>query len=168
MNKIIVKPSFIFIAFFLSFVFLNNCFSQSNTFEEALKTAKEQDKKVIVDVYTDWCGWCKKMDRNAYSNSEIKEIIEDNFIFVKLNAEGSDIINYKGKQYTCSELSAYFQVSGYPTTIFLTSDGNVIEYLYDKFKMNNLPGYYNTSDFKKMLLYIKDEKYRDTDLSTIL
>lgn len=168
MNKIIVKPSLLFIAFVLSVISFNNGFSQSSTFEEALKTAKEQDKKIIVDVYTDWCGWCKKMDRDAYSNSEIKEIIEDNFIFVKLNAESNDIIHYKGNQYTCSELSAYFQASGYPTTIFLTSDGNVIEYLYDKFKMNNLPGYYNASDFKKMLQYIKDEKYKDTDLSTIL
>lgn len=168
MNKIIVKPSLLFMAFFLSVILFNNGFSQSNTFEEALKSAKEQNKKVIVDVYTDWCGWCKKMDREAYSNSDIKEIIEDNFVFVKLNAEGSDVINYKGKRYTCSELAAYFQVSGYPTTIFLTSDGNIIEYLYDKFKMNNLPGYYNASDFKKMLQYIKDEKYRDTDLSTIL
>jgi thioredoxin-related protein len=168
MNKIIVKPSVLFIAYFSSLILFNNGFSQSNTFEDALKAAKEQDKKVIVDVYTDWCGWCKKMDRDAYGNSEIKEIIEDDFIFVKLNAEGSDIINYQGKQYTCSELATYFQVSGYPTTIFLTSDGNVIEYLYDKFKMNNLPGYYNASDFKKMLHYIKNEKYRDTDLSTIL
>jgi thioredoxin-related protein len=168
MNKILIKPTLLFLAYFLSIIFFNDGFSQSNAFEKALKSAKEQDKKIIVDVYTDWCGWCKKMDREAYSNSDIKEIIEDNFIFVKLNAEGSDVIKYKGKQYTCSELSAYFQVSGYPTTIFLTSDGNIIEYFYDKFKMNNLPGYYNAADFKKMLQFIKDEKYKDTDLSTIL
>ncbi len=138
------------------------------TFDEALKTAKKENKKVIVDVYTDWCGWCKKMDRDAYSNSDIKEIIEDDFILVRLDAEGSGTNTYNGKSYTDAELAAYFQVSGYPTTVFLDSKGKIIEFNYDKYKMNNLPGYYPANDFKKVLEYIRDDMYKDTDLSTII
>jgi len=138
------------------------------TFNEALETAKKENKKVIVDVYTDWCGWCKKMDREAYSNSDIKDIIKDDFILVKLDAEGSGTNNYNGKTYSDAELAAYFQVSGYPTTVFLDSKGKVIEFNYDKYKMNNLPGYYPANDFKKVLEYIRDDKYNDTDLSTII
>lgn len=146
-----------------------NIFSQKKlTFDEALKTAKKENKKVIVDVYTDWCGWCKKMDKDAYSNSDIKEIIEDDFILVKLNAEGSGTNNFKGKSYTDAELASYFQVTGYPTTVFLDSKGKIIEFNYGKYKMNNLPGYYPAKDFKKVLEYIRDDAYKDTDLSTII
>jgi thioredoxin-related protein len=123
---------------------------------------------VIVDVYTDWCGWCKKMDRDTYSNTEIKQLITDNFIYVKLDAESDAKFEYNGKTYKSSEIAALFEVSGYPTTVFLDPGGNVIEFKYDSYRMNNLAGYYNAADFKKVLEYMRDERYKDTDLSTIL
>ena len=141
---------------------------KTQNFEEALKTAKEENKKVIVDVYTDWCGWCKKMDRDAYSDPGIKQLIGDNFILVKLDAESDTKFNYNGKLYKSSEIAAMFDVSGYPTTVFLEPDGKVIEFMYDSYRMNNLPGYYKASDFKKVLEYIRDEKFKDTDLSKII
>ena len=141
--------------------------SQS-TFEDALKKAKKEDKRVIVDVYTDWCGWCVKMDEEAYSNKEVKKLLKENFIFIKLNAEGTGKIKYKNKEYTETELATYFEVSGYPTTIFLEPDGKLIEFLYDKTKMKNIPGYFKTDEFIKILEYIKDGDYEDTDLSKIV
>lgn len=108
------------------------------------------------------------MDKEAYSDTDVKKIVEDSFIFVKLDAEGSGKNSYKGKSYSDSELAVYFQVSGYPTTVFLEPDGKVIEYKYDKYPMSNLPGYYGADDFKKVLEYIRDGKYKDTDLSTII
>ncbi len=152
-----------------AFIFSNSsCFSQAKNFDEALKLAKEEDKMVIVDVYTDWCGWCKKMDKESYNNSDIKDIIEDNFILVRLNAEGSGTSKYNGKQYKDSELAAYFQVTGYPTTVFLKPNGKIIEFNYDKYKMKNLPGYYTADEFKKVLEYFKNKKYKDTDLSSVI
>jgi thioredoxin-related protein len=142
--------------------------AQTPNFEDALKDAKAQNKKVIVDVYTDWCGWCKKMDRDTYSNTEIKQLITDNFIYVKLDAESDAKFEYNGKTYKSSEIAALFEVSGYPTTIFLDPDGKVIEFKYDRYRMNNLPGYYDADDFKKVLEYMRDERYKDTDLSTVL
>ncbi|MGH2574133.1 MAG: thioredoxin family protein [Ignavibacteria bacterium] len=143
-------------------------FSQSMSFDEALKQAKQENKKIIIDVYTDWCGWCKRMDREAYSNSDVKKVIDESFILVKLDAEGSKKNNYNGKVYTDSELAAHFQVTGYPTTVFLSSDGKVIEFNYDNYKLKSFPGYLTAPEFSKVLNYIKDEKYKDTDLSTIL
>jgi len=139
--------------------------TKTQNFEEALRTAKVENKKVIVDVYTDWCGWCKKMDRDAYSDPGIKQLINDNFVFVKLDAESDVKLNYNGKSYRSSEIAAMFDVSGYPTTVFLEPDGKVINFMYDSYKMNNLPGYYKASDFRKVLEYFRDEKYKDTDLS---
>ncbi len=139
-----------------------------NSFEVALKKAKSENKRVVIDVYTDWCGWCKKMDSEAYSNSDVKKIIEDNFIFVKLNAEGTGKIKYNGKEYTETNLASYFEVTGYPTTIFLEPDGKLIEFKYDKMNMKSVPGYFKTDEFKKILEYFKDGKYKDTDLSKIV
>jgi thioredoxin-related protein len=156
------------IILFAIIALIGNSTAQTNSFEKALKKAKQEDKKIIVDVYTDWCGWCKKMDADSYGNEDIKEIIEDDFILVKLNAEGSGKIKYNGNEYSESDLAIYFEVTGYPTTVFLESSGKLIEYKYDKVKMKNLPGYFKPKDFKKMLKYIRDEKYKDTDLSNIL
>jgi thioredoxin-related protein len=138
------------------------------SFNDALTKAKSENKKVIVDVYTDWCGWCKKMDAEAYSNDEVKKIIEDNFIFVKLNGEGKNKVTYNGKQYTEEELSYYFEVFSFPTTIFLEPDGKLIEFRYDNTKMKNVPGYFKTEEFKKILNYFKEGKYNESDLSLVI
>jgi thioredoxin-related protein len=168
MNKIRIKSGALFS--FLSVLLFSGqvLYSQPFSFDNALKTAKKEHKKVIVDIYTDWCRWCKKMDREVYSDAGIKKIIKENFVLVKLNAEGSEKHNYNGKSYTDEELAEYFQAVGYPTTVFLDSKGKVIRFDYNKTKMNNLPGYYETKDFRKVLEYIKDEKYNNIDLSTII
>ncbi len=142
-------------------------FSQ-NLFEDALKIAKSENKRVVVDVYTDWCGWCKKMDGEAYSNKDVKNILADNFVFVKLNAEGTGKIKYYGKEYTETELASFFEVTGFPTTVFLEPDGSLIEFKYDKMTMKSVPGYFKTDEFKKILNYFKDGKYKDIDLSKII
>jgi thioredoxin-related protein len=159
---------FIIVLYFFVLIVFPGISVLSGTFDEALKLAKEQNKKVIVDVYTDWCGWCKKMDRDAYSNNDVKDLIDEDFVYVKLDAESSSMNTYKGKSFSGADLASYFQVTGYPTHVFLEPDGTLIEFNYNKYKMNNIPGYFNASDFKKILEFIKEEKYKDTDLSMIL
>jgi thioredoxin-related protein len=133
-----------FLILTLCFGFFMNVRAQSSNFNDALKTAKEENKRVIVDVYTNWCGWCKKMDADAYGNKKIKNLIKKNFVFVKLNAESENKLKYNGKEYSEADLAYQFQVTGYPTTVFLEPDGKVIEYKYDNVKMNNLPGFFNS------------------------
>ncbi|HJY62843.1 MAG TPA: hypothetical protein VJ455_01700, partial [Ignavibacteria bacterium] len=75
---------------------------------------------------------------------------------------------YNGTEYTETDLALYFEAQGYPTTVFLEPEGKVIEYKYNNYIMKNLPGYFKADEFKKMLKYIRDGKYKNTDLSTIL
>ena len=144
-----------------------SAYSQRSSFEKALEEAESDDKKIIVDIYTDWCGWCKKMDKDVYENKKIKKIIDKSFIVVKLDAEGTGKIKYNGTEFTETGLALYFEASGYPTTVFLEPDGEVIEYKYKNNTMKNLPGYFNADEFKKMLIFIRDGKYKDSDLSKI-
>ena len=69
------------------------------SFEEAIKLHEENPKTILIDMYTDWCGWCKKMDAETFSNPQIASYINANFYPVQFNAEGTDTVEYKGKSY---------------------------------------------------------------------
>ncbi|RMG18380.1 MAG: DUF255 domain-containing protein, partial [Bacteroidetes bacterium] len=67
--------------------------------EEAAKLAQQDGKKILIDVYTDWCGWCKKMDKATYANAEVANYINANFHAVKFNAEQREEVVLKGKTF---------------------------------------------------------------------
>ena len=64
------------------------------TWEEAVALNKTKPKKIVVDVFTNWCGWCKKMDKGAFSDPAVAAYIAANFYPVKLNAEQREEINF--------------------------------------------------------------------------
>ena len=123
--------------------------------DQTLAAADADAKFVVVDVYTDWCGWCKVMDEKTYSDPAVSELMQKSFVAVKLNAEGNKTVSYLGKGYTETELARSFNVSGYPTTIFLGSDGSVLE---------KIPGYIEAPIFKKVLDYFDSDSYKNTSL----
>lgn len=69
------------------------------TFEQAAKLGNKGSKKYLVDVYTNWCGWCKVMDKQTFSDPTIQAYLEDNFHVIKFNAEQKESIDFKGKSY---------------------------------------------------------------------
>ncbi|HOY72828.1 MAG TPA: DUF255 domain-containing protein, partial [Tenuifilaceae bacterium] len=69
------------------------------TLEEALKLNTSEPRKIFIDVYTDWCGWCKKMDSNTFNNPLIASYLTKDFYAVKVKAEGKNEITYKGQVY---------------------------------------------------------------------
>ncbi|MDX1685078.1 MAG: thioredoxin family protein [Saprospiraceae bacterium] len=100
--------------------------------EEAVKANEKNPKPILVDVYTDWCGWCKVMDRKTFTNPEVQAFIEENFHAVKFNAEQRDPVEFNGKTYEFvpggrrghNRLAAYLLNGrlGYPSFAFLNSD----------------------------------------------
>jgi len=63
-------------------------------------TLKNDDKKLyFVDLYTDWCGWCKVMDKKTFTDNEVIEYLDQNFHNVKFNAEQTAAVNWEGKEY---------------------------------------------------------------------
>jgi thioredoxin-related protein len=67
--------------------------------DELQAKMKQNPKKVYVDVYTGWCGWCKKMDQSTFQNPAVIKYMNANFYAVKLDAERQDVINFQGKEY---------------------------------------------------------------------
>jgi len=94
--------------------------------EEGIKKAQKEDKMVFVDNYADWCGWCRKMDENVFSDEDIAKALNEKFVSVKLDVESRDMVVFKGKNYLPKQLSQSFGVQGLPTFIVLNSKGDVL------------------------------------------
>lgn len=92
-------------------------------FNDGYSYGKKKNKIVLVDVYTDWCYWCKVMDRETYTNSEVISMLNKDYVLVKFNPEKSGITyKYNGKSYDGMALAGAISnntLSGYPTTIFI-------------------------------------------------
>jgi len=115
------------------------------SYNEGLALAEKENKYILIDFYTDWCGYCKKMDKETYSKEEVIGILNENFIVVKVNAESNNKVIENGEEITERELAKLYQVTGYPTTWFLESNHG---------RVAPLPGYVTTEQFIPVLNYI--------------
>ncbi len=164
MNKLHLKInllSLIIIFFFSSF----DIKSVSGTlnwisFEEAVALQAKAPKKILIDVYTDWCGWCKKMDKHTYTDESVIKNLSDNYYLVRLNAEQKEDIIYKDKtfkfksEYKANELAVSLlngQMS-YPSTVFLDENMNLLTVV---------PGYLTPKDLNPILKYFGGNIYKE-------
>lgn len=69
------------------------------TLEEAIQANQKSEKKFFIDIYTDWCGWCKVMDKKTFQDPAVIKHLNENFYAVKFNAEQQNPITFKGKEY---------------------------------------------------------------------
>jgi thioredoxin-related protein len=128
------------------------------SWDAGLRESGTSGRPVLVDVYTDWCGWCKRMDRDVYARADVQDYLARKFVTVKLDAESSDAARYQGRTYSSRTLAARFGVTGYPTTLFLNAKGG---------HLGSVPGYSPPQDFLLLLRFIGDghadrgEKFED-------
>ena len=133
------------------------------SWDEAQARNKKEPRKFIVDVYTQWCGWCKKMDRETFEQAEIVKYINSNFYAIKFDAETKTPINFKDKtyEYIKSGASGYHQLAyeimfgklSYPTIVFLDEKLNVLQ---------PLPGYKDPTSLDKIMKFFAEDYYQNT------
>jgi len=112
-----------------------------------LQAGQASGKPILADFYTDWCGWCKRMDHDVYARQDVNAYLSSHFVTVRVNAEGGELTSYQGRNYSARALAAKFAVTGYPTTIFFASNGD---------KLVNVPGYVEADRFLLLLRFIGD------------
>ena len=133
------------------------------TFKEAQEKNKTLQKPFLVDIYTDWCGWCKHMMKTTYSNAGIANYINSNFYPVKFDAETKDTIEYNGKIYkptskepkTPHELAIKFLGTSlsYPSTMFVTNN----------FEYNLLSqGFIEDKKIEPLLIFMVENAWRNS------
>jgi uncharacterized protein YyaL (SSP411 family) len=99
------------------------------TIAEMQAAYKKEPRPILLDMYTSWCGWCKVMDKETYSNSKVAAYINEKYYAVKFDAESKETVEWNGKTYSynaankVNDLAAYLMYGqmSYPTTIFLSS-----------------------------------------------
>lgn len=132
------------------------------TMQEALDLQKKKPKKIFVDVYTKWCGWCVKMDKNTFSDPVVARYMSDNFYCVKLDAESSDTIVYMGQKYYNPKPGvsrSYHQFASlllkgrmnFPSYVFIDEASKGI---------TTVSGYRTPDQFLPWLRYVAKNKYK--------
>lgn len=136
------------------------------TFEEALVLQKKKPKKIMMDVYTNWCGPCKKLDKNTFQNTDVAKYVNENYYAVKFNAEGNDVVKYKEVTYKnpgykaemasrrngVHDLTRALGVNAYPTIVFFDDKGEMIF---------PLRGYQNPQQLELYLKMFKSDKHQE-------
>ena len=131
------------------------------TFEQAVEKSAKEKRLIFIDVYTDWCGWCKVMDKNTFSDPQVARILNEKFYPVKFNAEQRDDVVFRGQRYKfvpygnkgSHELAAALLNNklSYPTVVFLDEDFGMIQ---------PLPGYQQAPEFHKIIQFIGEGHFR--------
>ncbi len=128
---------------------------------DAEKSFKTEKKTVLIDLYTDWCGWCKVMDKKTYSDPEVVKYINEHFLPVKLDAETREKITWLGKEYNyqpSSSMNAYavYLTRGnlsFPTTVFIHASQP---------EPMAVPGFLKPGDIESLLKYFGDGHFGKT------
>ena len=154
--------------FYLLFtsIFFTQIYSQEinwMTFEEALEAQKKIPKKIFMNLYADWCGPCKIMDKKTFKHRDVANYINKYFYAVKFNAEGDKKINFFDREFTnpnydknrkgrnsTHQLTLFLRVEGYPSIVFLSEDGD---------PMLPIMGYHNPQQLEFYLKLIKQGDY---------
>ena len=157
-----------YITILFVFILYTNSFSQEIkwiSLEDAVYLQEAAPRNIIIDMYTNWCGPCKLLDRNTFANKDVAKYTNDNFYAVKFNAEGNDIVNFKGytfenpnydparanRRNSSHQLSQAFRIQAFPTIVFLDKSSNLL---------HKLRGYKTPKQLEVYLKLFTDENYK--------
>ncbi|KRO67465.1 MAG: thioredoxin [Cryomorphaceae bacterium BACL21 MAG-121220-bin10] len=134
------------------------------TMDQALAAQKLEPKKIFMDVYTDWCGPCKLLDKKTFSNKKVIRYINQHYYAVKFNGEGTESVTYNNFTYTNPNyqperkgrnaqhfFADALKITAYPSLVFFNETGGVIQ---------ALPGYKSPQDLEIFLKMIATDDFK--------
>lgn len=120
-------------------------------FDAAAEKAAKQNKHLIVDIYTSWCGWCRVMERETYGNAEVASYLTDNFVLAKVNGESANKLHWNGEELSERQFARKVGVTGYPATYFLKPNAELL---------GGVPGFIRPPDFMVYSRYVATRWYQ--------
>lgn len=131
------------------------------TFEEAVAKSKTEPRKIFIDVYTDWCGWCKVMDRDTFNDPHVAKILNEDFYPVKFNAEQQEDVVFNGHTFKFIPygnkgthelaMSLLSNKLSYPSVVFLNEKFEILQ---------PLAGYIKAPEFHKIIQYYGENYFQ--------
>lgn len=134
------------------------------TIEEAMAAAVKSPRKIMIDVYTKWCGPCKMMSQNTFTDPKFIEYMNANYYCVKFDAESPEPVTFNEQQFTnpdydpnkqgrngVHQFARYLNVGAYPTLVFLEANGGYI---------GPVVGYKTTKDLEIFVKFFAEDKHK--------
>lgn len=127
------------------------------SYSKAAEEAKTTDKKLMLFLEADWCGICKRMHREVFTNDEVASLISSDFYPVRIDIESDDMIPVKGEMISQKEYSKSVGIYGTPTILFLDSNEEIV---------GNFVGYSDESEMARLLNFIASGAYMNETLES--
>ena len=129
-------------------------------FSEAIEQASQAEKKVLIDIYAPWCGWCRRMHQEVYPDAGVRQYLHEHFKLTRLDiTEEEDTLQFKGYRLNSMTLAGGLGATATPTTVFLEPNGDYI---------TRLPGFAGTDDFLNILKFIATDAYQTQSFEEFL
>jgi len=172
-----MKKLVFFLLLTISFSAINAQEIEWMSMNEALEAQKKEPRKIFVDAYTTWCGPCKLLDKNTFTNKDVVAYINKHYYAVKFNAEGNEVIKFKEKVFknpgydperkgrnAVHEFAIAMGVSAYPTMVFFDENAGFLSpvkgYLTPQ-KLEIFLKIFATDDYKQVKTDEEWKKYQE-------
>ncbi len=119
--------------------------------EQAQNLAKQDGKKVVLDMYASWCGFCKRMVSEVYVDKSVGTTMDAYYHFVRVDIESDELVTYNGRSFSMKELAGGFGVRSTPTYVFIDNDGKII---------GAQPGFMPVPMFNLVLSFVGSDAYK--------
>jgi thioredoxin-related protein len=118
-----------------------------HSYKEGVALGQNQNKKVFVNFFADWCAYCRQMDKETFNDSAVGAYLNKNFIAVKVDADKE------------TQLATDYNVQGLPVSTFIAEDGEFI---------GSQPGYIAPGQMIPLLKYIHSDSYKTMSFKNFL
>lgn len=141
------------------------------SFEEAVEKSKTEKRKIFIDVYTDWCGWCKVMDKNTFTDPQIAKLLNEKYYPVKFDAEQSGDITFRGTTFKFVPfgnkgahqlaMALLNNQMSYPNFVFLDEEFRIVP-IFDN--STSVPGYRKPEEFHIFLSFVAGDFFKKANV----
>jgi thioredoxin-related protein len=141
------------------------------TFEEAVEKSKTEKRKIFIDVYTDWCGWCKVMDKNTFTDPTIAKLLNEKYYPVKFDAEQTADVVFRGTTFKFVPfgnkgahqlaMALLNNQMSYPNFVFLDEEFRIVPIFENS---TSVPGYRKPEEFHIFLSFVGGDFFKKTSI----